>query len=199
MTESKSLMTIEEFIKTAKIQTSDAAVEETISNLEQPAGRSPSEKAVRLSEWYKQLAGTDQQMLKDILREAAEAAIFGFFCILDGVRVIENTPEKGELNLHFVKGAERVLLNDPNEEELHNLFNSACAETAAGPGTKTKVAAYQTGQSSSLKSEIQIGDRLDIHHVPVKHVASKTIAGYEAAKAPAILLPGNEHRNIPVS
>lgn len=63
-------------------------------------------------------------MLREALRESAEAAVFGFLCILDGVRVIESGPNQGELELYLVNGDKRVLLNDPHEEELHNLFNA---------------------------------------------------------------------------
>ena len=62
-------------------------------------------------------------MFEAALQQAAESAIFGFFCILDGVRSIENATDKGTLELYFVKESERTLLNDPHAEELHNLFN----------------------------------------------------------------------------
>ncbi len=67
-------------------------------------------------------------MLRAALREVAESAVFGFFCVLDGVRVIEESPEKGDLELYYVKGEERNLLNNPNGGELHDLFNSLRAE-----------------------------------------------------------------------
>ncbi len=63
-------------------------------------------------------------MLRKALRESAEAAVFGFLCILDGVRVMEAGPNQGQLELYYVKGSEKILLNDPRQEELHNLFNA---------------------------------------------------------------------------
>lgn len=56
---------------------------------------------MKLSEWYKQLDGSDQGMLGQAIREAAEMAVFELFCVLDGVSVIEDSPEKGELELHY--------------------------------------------------------------------------------------------------
>jgi hypothetical protein len=119
-------MNADEFVAVVKMQASDSAVEGTIKTLKQPAGRKPAEKLVQLSEWYNQLAPRDQAMLGEALREAAEAAIFGFFCILDGVRPAEDDANKGVLELHFLKSGERTRLNEPDQEELHNIFNGLC-------------------------------------------------------------------------
>jgi len=117
-------LTPEEFVSVVKVQTSDAAVHGALKIMKQPPGRSPSERLLTLSRWYNQLPEADQHILEAALRQAAESAIFGFFCILDGVRSIENTTDKGGLELYFVKGNERTLLNDQHAEELHNLFNA---------------------------------------------------------------------------
>ncbi len=114
----------QEFVRVVKLQTSDSAVSGTVKNLACPAGRKPAERLVWLSTWYNRLSNKDQEMLREALRESAEAAVFGFLCILDGVRVIESGPNQGELELYLVNGDKRVLLNDPHEEELHNLFNA---------------------------------------------------------------------------
>ncbi len=97
-----------------------------MAGLTKPPGRKPSEHLVKLSEWYNQLNGSDQVMLRQTIREAAEMAVFEIFCVLDGVSVIEDTLEKGELELHYVNGTQRVYLNDPHGEELHNVFNGLC-------------------------------------------------------------------------
>jgi hypothetical protein len=65
----------------------------------------------------------DQAMLAEALNDAAEGAIFGFFCILDGARAIEDGPEKGRFELFYVKGDEKVLLN-PRNDDLHDLFQA---------------------------------------------------------------------------
>jgi hypothetical protein len=122
-------MTSEEFVRVVKLQTSDPAISGTIKSLTRPAGRKPSKKLLWLSDWYNQLSDKDRGMLRAALTEAAEMAIFEFFCILDGVSSIEDGPNKGELQLHFVKSGEKTLLNDPRHEELHNLFNALCGES----------------------------------------------------------------------
>ena len=62
-------------------------------------------------------------MLAEALKDAAEGAIFGLLCVLDGVRVIEDAPDKGGFELYYVKVDKRVLLN-PSGDELHDIFQS---------------------------------------------------------------------------
>jgi hypothetical protein len=125
-------MTNEEFVSAIKLSVSDAAASGMIKTLTRPAGRKPSSHLVRLSAWYNQLSQNDQQVLAEVLKEAAEHAVFGFFCVLDGVRAIEDSVEKGVLELYFAKDGEKVLLNDPRQEQLHNLFNTLCHHESEG-------------------------------------------------------------------
>jgi hypothetical protein len=192
-------MTIEDFVKAVKIQTSDAAVAGTVQCLAEPPGRKPTEKLLKLSKWYEQLEGRDQGMLREALREAAEMAIFEFFCVLDGVSAIEDTPNKGELELHFVKGAERTRLNDPRQEELHNIFNGLCGEGVYHSDANPQIRPYDSGEARELKSKMKAGDDLDIHHVPDKYSSLRTIEGYDPNTGPAMVLPKHEHRQIPPS
>ena len=53
---------------------------------------------------------------------ALYSIIFGFLCVLDGVRIIEDSEEKGKLLLYYEKNGNRQLLNDPKEEYLHDQF-----------------------------------------------------------------------------
>ena len=135
-------------------------------------------------------------MVGEALREAAEMAVFEFFCILDGVAAIEDTPNKGELELHFLKGTEKKRLNDPREEELHNVFNALCSEGVEDRSENPEISPYDTDEAADLKSRLKIGDELDIHHVPDKHLASQTIENYDPNSAPAIAIPKPEHRQI---
>ncbi|MDQ3816057.1 MAG: hypothetical protein M3362_00005 [Acidobacteriota bacterium] len=57
------------------------------------------------------------------MRDAVHASVFGFFCVLDGVRTIEGLGEKGSLELYYVSGATRVLLNNVGKEDLHDIYN----------------------------------------------------------------------------
>jgi hypothetical protein len=121
-------MTSEEFAQAMADQGSEASVRMTVENLEQPPGRRPKPPLVRRSEWFKGLSESDRQMLIEVVREAAENAVFGVLAILDGARVIEDSEEKGELELYYVKGHERVLLNDHSKAPLHDVYNGLCAQ-----------------------------------------------------------------------
>jgi len=57
---------------------------------------------------------------------------------------------------------------------------------------------YQVGRANELKARSEIGDQLDIHHVPQGSAARQVIPGYDYPTAPAIALPEAEHAAIPV-
>jgi len=54
---------------------------------------------------------------------AAEDVVFGTLCVLDGVRVIEDSQDKGDFEVYYVKEGQRTLLNTPNVS-LHELYQS---------------------------------------------------------------------------
>ena len=150
-------MTRAEFIEALKIQTSDAAVFGTTANLERPPGRKPREQDVILAKWYATLAESDKEQVRKALREAAELAVFSFLCVLDGVSAIENGPEKGDLRLTYIKTGAEMLLNDPSQEFLHDLYNTLCqitkplnAERPTEPGAPP-YATRRVGESRRAK------------------------------------------------
>ncbi len=58
-----------------------------------------------------------------VVSQSVEMAVFGFFCVLDGVRAIEDDFEKGDLILSFEKHGKSTWLNNPNDGHyLHDLF-----------------------------------------------------------------------------
>lgn len=115
-------MNAENFISGIKkaIENTQLSVEETLQN---PPGRFPDKEKVELSEWYKSLAASDKERIKTVIAETANAVTFKFFCILDGVAFIEDIGEKGTFELYFQKHGVKTLLNNPDEEYLHDLFN----------------------------------------------------------------------------
>src|SRR6266498_1672479 len=71
----------------------DSAVSGTVNELKNgPAGRGLHPRGSALSLWYNRLPAGDQQMVTEAVRDAARAAVFGFLCVLDGVRVIDDPP-----------------------------------------------------------------------------------------------------------
>jgi hypothetical protein len=189
-------MTSEEFVKAVKRQTADAATEGTINALKSPPGRKPKERLLRMSGWYNRLSASDQAALGEVLREAAEMAVFEFFCVLDGVSAIEDTGSKGELELYFEKDGQTVQLNDPRKEELHNLFNSLCSIAPESQTQRSETSPYDLGSAADLRSKLKSGDGLDVHHVPDKYASLQTVENYDSARGPAVVLPKSEHRQI---
>jgi hypothetical protein len=145
-------MTADEFVDALKTQTSDAAIFGTISNLERPPGRRPTERDVVLSNWYHNLPEDDQRMLKAAITEAAELAVFSFLTILDGVSTIENGPDKGNLYLIYDKESQEILLNDPSREYLHDAFNYRCQTSEPLTPELPDGRVYEVGPASSLRA-----------------------------------------------
>lgn len=116
-------MTATEFILIIKQVVHDSTVNGCISLLEKPPGRKPSAKLVELSHWFNQLNDQDKEMIHSIIELASRQAIFGLLAVIDGVRQIEDSKSKGTLELRFNEVGNSLIINDPNEEYLHNLFN----------------------------------------------------------------------------
>jgi hypothetical protein len=106
-----------ETIKEVVIESSIKGIEEI---LEQPPGRKPDQKLIELSNWFKN--NENQSIILSLVRESVEMGVFGFLCVLDGVRAIENKDEKGILKLIYESKDESVLLNDREGEYLHDLL-----------------------------------------------------------------------------
>ncbi|WP_440904805.1 hypothetical protein ACMZOO_00845 [Catenovulum sp. SX2] len=92
-------MEVDQFTKLIKEVVSQAAVEDTIANLESPPGRRPSESLVKHSAWYNSLSSENQLMLKQVLIEAVDEAIFGLFCVVDGARSISEVGQANNITL----------------------------------------------------------------------------------------------------
>ena len=113
-----------DFVRAIKELVKNSAVTTTIKNLESPPGRKPSEELVTLSSWYKQLDDTNKGMVKRVLDVVTDSSVFGFLAVLDGVRVIEDSSDKGDFELYYINNENRELLNDPEEEYLHDIYKS---------------------------------------------------------------------------
>ncbi|HMH34411.1 MAG TPA: hypothetical protein VK543_15345 [Puia sp.] len=117
-------MNQEEFINAIRVAVENSAVKSVETYLIKPPGRSPNIKLLALSDWYNKLSKKDQNMVLQVVKESVNTSIFGFLCVLDGVKAIGNSGEKGRLSLYYEKGQDRTLLNDFNDEFLHDLFSS---------------------------------------------------------------------------
>lgn len=116
------MMTKEQFVDAIKQVVHDSTVSGTEQLLRHPPGRKPDAKLVRLSEWFNSLPDKHKQNVIDLVTLASDQSVFGFLCVLDGVRQIENEADKGKLKLQFEKNGSTVVLNDDSGAFLHDLF-----------------------------------------------------------------------------
>jgi hypothetical protein len=105
-------MTAEQSADALKRHASDAGVRITLTNLESPVGRKPSAAALQRSQWFHDLSEQDRKVLIKVRRLAAESAVFGVLTVLEGSRVVEDSAEKGDFELYYVRNGERMRLND---------------------------------------------------------------------------------------
>lgn len=125
-------MNQEEFIAAIKIAVHDSSIRGMKELLTSPPGRRPRAKLKRNSEWFNTLPETERQRVEDIITDTVHFTLFNFLCVLDGVKVIESTPEKGTLQLYFTKNGEKSHLNSEVGEMLHNLYQSVVQDEVLG-------------------------------------------------------------------
>ena len=110
----------EEFVDAIRRYVKNAAIEDTIENLKNPLGRRvPPEEQAR-SDWYNGLSEIDKAQLNGAIASAVHAGLFGFLCVLDGVRTIDDA--NGRFELTYLND-KRILLNPPSNS-LHELLNA---------------------------------------------------------------------------
>ncbi len=114
-------MDSQEFVDLLKLVVRDAAVSGEMSALEKPPGRQPSSEVLKRSAWYHSLQDDEKRILSSIVFDVAAQAVFGFLCVLDGVRQIESGTDKGRLELRYVKDGS-TWLNSPDQTMLHELW-----------------------------------------------------------------------------
>jgi len=117
-------MNQKEFINAIRIAVADSAKKSIESILANPPGRKPNRGDVELSDWFKALDEENKDFISRVIKRTADMAVFGFLCVLDGVRAIEYGPDKGNLNLYYEKNGNTILLNDADEEYLHDIWNA---------------------------------------------------------------------------
>ena len=117
---SGGLVNNSEFIAIIEDVVSASAIEDTIENLNSPSGRKPDENLVKQSAWFNSLSDSDKNMVKSIISDAVNESVFGFLCVLDGVRSISDSGDSN--NLKLTHGD--TLLNDIENECLHDLYKN---------------------------------------------------------------------------
>ncbi|CUI99151.1 hypothetical protein [Cognatishimia activa] len=113
------------FIDAVKEHVFNSAVEDVLSQLDSPAGRKPADTTMQLSLWYNEQNDDSKAHIRQCVQEGAHAALFGFFCVLDGVRLIHEDLRHGELRLVLQTDAKEIVLADNQAiSDLHDIFNA---------------------------------------------------------------------------
>jgi hypothetical protein len=115
-------MTPEEFVNALREVVLARAVDSTLSAIENPPGRHPRRELVEANVWYQGLSEPDRGRLRAVASMVAHQAVFGVLAVLDGARVVENTPDKGTFKLTFQEGEKDWELNPPDGVPLHDLL-----------------------------------------------------------------------------
>ncbi|MEY8241739.1 MAG: hypothetical protein RPT25_15445 [Cycloclasticus sp.] len=109
-----------EFTKIIKEVVSQAAIDDTLGNLDDPPGRNPDKQLLAQSQWFKGLSKSDREMVSQVISEAVHESVFGFLCVLDGVRSISGQGESHDLQLSL-NGSQ---LNEASSEFLHDTYKN---------------------------------------------------------------------------
>ncbi|PYY13392.1 MAG: hypothetical protein DMG60_22060 [Acidobacteria bacterium] len=125
-------MNRKEWIAQLKEKTSDAAAESTFASLKKSPGRRPSQQKVELSAWFDQLAEQDKHRVAQVIKEAAEQATFNFLYVLDERGDADSTRADGHLELRYFRDSQSILINDPEDEPLHDIYNWLSQNTSGG-------------------------------------------------------------------
>ena len=113
-------MDSQQFVELLRTLVRDSAASEELSILQDPPGKRPSPDVQERSKWYHSLDENQKRILSSVILDVADRAVFGFLCVLDGVRAIENS-NRGRLELRYVND-KATLLNAPDGEMLHELW-----------------------------------------------------------------------------
>ena len=116
----------EQFVNAVKEVVRDSSIDGLVQILENPPGRSPDRKLIELSSWYTKLDADQQLHVKGVIEMAVNTGIFGLLCVIDGVRAVKKSSDSidGAFKLSFIHGKEESIINDPELDYLHDLYNS---------------------------------------------------------------------------
>ncbi|ADP11307.1 hypothetical protein EJP617_16260 [Erwinia sp. Ejp617] len=75
-----------------------------------------------MSGFYNSQDDKGKAFINKIIKLAADDALFGMLCVIDGVRAIEDDEDKGELVLTYQKDNKSTVLNE--NKDLHDIYNA---------------------------------------------------------------------------
>lgn len=118
-------MIAENFAEAVKLAVIDTNALDLATCYENPPGRKPSQRLLDNSNWYRSLSEQDRSQVVEVMKDASHSAVFGLFCVLDGVRPVEDTVIKGHFKIyHCAASGERTRIIPTNTNMLHDLLNA---------------------------------------------------------------------------
>jgi hypothetical protein len=124
-------MTADEFVAAIKMTVHDAAVAAVLESVQNPSGRKPPMSLVELSSWYDGLSESDKRYVQAMVLQGVHAALFGFFAVIDGAKVVEDGSEKSEFVLVQRRGGAETQITDP-ANPLHDIYQAEVWEEVFG-------------------------------------------------------------------
>lgn len=119
-------MNSEQFVQAIKSEVRDVAIQNTIDDMTiiHPTDSRRHEKQ-KYREFYAGLEDKQKALLRELITEAVDDTIFGFLCVLDGVRSIEEYDEENDprLELWHKSSDASVLINGTSGPELRDLID----------------------------------------------------------------------------
>jgi hypothetical protein len=103
------------------------AVRSAAAAIDDPPGREPGERLVRLHDWWESLDGEGRTRAREAMLYAADLAVFSMLCIFDNVKAASHNPAERLVLKVAVDGAERPLVTD-DTEELHAIYQAISDE-----------------------------------------------------------------------
>lgn len=113
-------MNAELFVDIIKKVVTESSIKGIESMLKSPPGRKPRKDLLEMSRYYNESTEEERVIINKIIKLSVDNGVFGFLCVLDGVRAIEDGVDKGGLTLTYKKDVEIILNKD---EDLHDFYN----------------------------------------------------------------------------
>ncbi|OIQ43989.1 MAG: hypothetical protein BM558_09695 [Roseobacter sp. MedPE-SW] len=113
----------DDFVKALKSVLCEGASRKILDSVSSPVGRGVTPEMRDLASWARNLSGEDLNNVLCLIEKGIDQTVFGFLCVLDGVRAIEPMGEKGSLQLRYL-GPEGTKVNLTREEGefLHDAY-----------------------------------------------------------------------------
>ena len=124
-------MNAEDFVSAIKARVHDAAVDDVIESVTQPSGRKPPASELQLSAWYNALDESNKANVRAMVLHGVHSALFGVFAVLDGARVIEDTPQKSDFLVVQRRDGTEQIISDP-ARPFHDLYQAEVWEEVFG-------------------------------------------------------------------